>query len=135
MRVFDTTFVIDLVNSDPGAVIIAQRIDQEGSVAALSVVSVHEFLLGIHIRYFEKEMLKTKLEGAERDFAPFVILPLTYEIVGESAKIQASMTKKGKIAGINDIYIAATAVVNKSSVVTRNVAHFDQIHGLTVESY
>lgn len=135
MRVFDTTFVIDLMNSDPNALKIAQGIDQESSVAALSVISVHEFLLGIYIRYLGKEVLKTKLESAERDLAPFVILPLTYEIVEESAKIQASITKKGTVVGINDIYIAATAVVTKSPIVTRNVSHFDHIQRLTIESY
>lgn len=135
MRVFDITFVIDLMNSDPNALKIAQGIDQESSVAALSVISVHEFLLGIYIRYLGKEVLKTKLESAERDLAPFVILPLTYEIVEESAKIQASITKKGTVVGINDIYIAATAVVTKSPIVTRNVSHFDHIQRLTIESY
>lgn len=123
------------MNSDPNALKIAQGIDQESSVAALSVISVHEFLLGIHIRYLGKEVLKTKLESAERDLAPFVILPLTYEIVEESAKIQASITKKGTVVGINDIYIAATAVVTKSPIVTRNVSHFDHIQRLTIESY
>ena len=135
MRVFDTTFIIDLVNSDPGAVKIAQSTDQEGSVAALSVVSVHEYLLGIHVRYSEKEVLKTKLEAAERDLAPFMTLPLTCEIAEESAKIQASLTKRGKITGINDIYIAATALSTKSPIVTRNTSHFENIQGLTVESY
>lgn len=123
------------MNSDPNALKIAQGIDQESSVAALSVISVHEFLLGIYIRYLGKEVLKTKLESAERDLAPFVILPLTYEIVEESAKIQASITKKGTVVGINDIYIAATAVVTKSPIVTRNVSHFDHIQRLTIESY
>jgi tRNA(fMet)-specific endonuclease VapC len=135
LRVFDTTFIIDLVNSDPDAVKIAQSTDQEGSVAALSVVSVHEYLLGIHVRYSEKEVLKTKLEAAERDLAPFMTLPLTYEIAEESAKIQASLTKRGKMIGINDIYIAATAISTKSPIVTRNTPHFENIQGLTVESY
>ena len=136
MRVFDTTFVIDLVNSDPGAVKVAQRTDQEGSIASLSVISVHEYFLGIHVKYSEKkEILKTKLEAAERDLAPFVILPLTYEIVSESAKIQASLTKRGRLIGINDVYVAATAIVAKSPIVTRNRAHFENVQGLVIETY
>jgi predicted nucleic acid-binding protein len=137
LRVFDTTFIIDLVNSDPRAVKIAQRTDQEGSVASLSVISVHKHLLGVCVKYSGKEILKVKLEAAERDLAPFMILPLTYDIVSESAKIQASLIKRGRFIGINDIYIAATvtAVANKSPIVTRNRLHFENIQGLTVEPY
>ena len=71
---------MDLVNSDPRAVKIAQSTDQEGSVASLSVISGHEYLLGVYVKYSGKEILKVKLEAAERDLAPFMILPLTYDI-------------------------------------------------------
>lgn len=136
MQVADTSFIIDLSNSDPGAVKIAENIDQEGSVVALSAVSVHEYLLGIHVRYFgDKETLKAKIEAAERDLLPFMILPLTHEIAMESARIQALLARQGKTIGINDIYIAATAMVNKATVVTRNVAHFEYVQGLSVERY
>ena len=137
MRVFDTSFIIDLSNDDSGAISLANTVDKEGSVAAISVVSVHEYMFGIHIKYFkeEKEVQKAKLEAAEKQLMAFMILPLTQEIAIESARIEAVLTKRGQIIGINDIYIAATAMVNKASVVTRNSSHFGQVQELSVEEY
>ncbi len=136
MRIFDTSYVIDLSNSDEGAINTAKVIAREGSVAALSVVSVHEYLVGVYLRYFGKnEILATKLQSAERDLSPFMILPLTREIAAESSRILVSLMKKGQIIGINDLYIASTAFLNKASVVTRNMSHFKRIEGLSVEKY
>ncbi len=136
LRVFDSSFVIDLIHSDPDAAGLARLIDEEHSVAAISVVSIHEYFLGIHLRYFQdKEILSGKLEAAEKDLMPFMILPITREIAMESARIQATLSKRGRTIGINDVYIAATAMVNKAVVVTRNTSHFEQIQGLHVEKY
>ncbi len=83
----------------------------------------------------DKDLLKEKLEAAEKDLMPFMVLPLTKEIAMESAKIQATLERWGRTIGINDVYIAATAMVNKASLVTRNDSHFDQVEGLLVEKY
>jgi tRNA(fMet)-specific endonuclease VapC len=136
LRVFDSSFIIDLIHADPQAAKLSRLIDDEHSVAALSAVSVHEYLLGIHLKYFrDEDLLKEKLEAAEKDLMPFMVLPLTKEIAMESAKIQATLARRGRTIGINDIYIAATAMVNKASLVTRNASHFDQVEGLLVEKY
>ena len=136
MRVFDTSFIIDLSNADSGAAKLANIVDEEGSVAAISVVSVHEYVLGIHLRYFsEKELLTTKLDAAERELLAFEILPFTHEIAMQSARIHAALTKAGRIIGINDIYIAATALAHKAAVVTRNHSEFEHVQGLVVQKY
>lgn len=136
MRLFDTTFIIDLTRSDEGAKKVASLVDAEGSVAALSVVSIHEYFLGIHMRYLQdKELLSKKLEAAERQITSFMILPVTREIALESAQLQATLAKRGRIIGINDLYIAATAIVHKASVVTRNVDEFDHVQEITIEKY
>ena len=136
MRVFDTTFIIDLSNADPGATKLASVVDGEGSVAAVSAITVHEYLLGIHIRYFqEKELLTAKLDAAEKELTAFMILPFTQDVAMESARIQAALTKRGQIIGINDIYIAATAMLHKATIVTRNSSDFEHVQGLPVEEY
>lgn len=136
MRVFDTSFIIDLSNSDPGAIKLANAIDEDASVAAISVISVQEYVLGIQMKYLnDKELLAAKLQAAEKVLSAFMILPITQEIAMQSAKIQAVLTKSGKIIGINDIYIAATALANQAPVVTRNVSEFEHVEGLTVQRY
>ncbi|MCP8308186.1 MAG: type II toxin-antitoxin system VapC family toxin [archaeon] len=136
MRIFDTTFIIDLINSDPEAASIARKVDEEGSFAGISVISAHEYLFGIYYRYFgnEKELRK-RLSSAKRDLSRFGILPLTYDIVEISSKIHAHLERSGEVIGINDIYIASTALFYKLRVVTRNIEDFKRISGLEIETY
>lgn len=136
MRVFDTSFIIDLSNNDAGATKLAQSVDEEHSVAAISVISVHEYIFGIYNRYFQgKELLETKLGAAEKELLSFMIMPLTEEIAKESARLQAMLAKRGLMIGINDIYIAATALVHGATLVTRNSSAFRRVEGLSVEKY
>lgn len=136
MRLFDTPFIIDLTRSDEGAKKLANLVDSESSIAALSVVSIHEYFLGIHMKYFlEKELLSKKLEAGERQIAAFMTLPLTREIALKSAQLQSVLARRGQVIGINDLYIAATAIVHKASVVTRNVDEFNRVQEITIEKY
>ena len=135
MILFDTTFLIDLVNGDPGAVKIASNLDEMEESAALSVISMHEYLLGVYLTYYGKELFRQKLDSAKRDLSKFRILPFTKNSAHLSAKIQAEVTKKGKPIGINDIYIGATALYYNIKLMSRNERHFKQITGLDLTTY
>ena len=135
MRLFDTTFLIDLVNNHPGAVRKARQADKEDSLAAVSVITVHEYLLGVYLAYYESKQLPEKLDSAKRDLTPFQPVPLTSEIAEESSKLQAQTERRGKPKGINDLYIAATALRLKLALVTRNVRDFEGIPELELETY
>ncbi|TLX99763.1 MAG: PIN domain-containing protein [Thaumarchaeota archaeon] len=135
LRLFDTTFVVDLVNDDPGAVRLAKAVDEESSLAALSVVSVHEYLFGVHFRYLRDKTLSGRLSSARRDLARFEIIPLTQDVVELSAGVHAELARAGRLIGINDVYIAATALKFGMTVVSRNEAHFGRVKSLRTESY
>jgi tRNA(fMet)-specific endonuclease VapC len=137
LRVFDTSFIIDLTLEDLAAVKLAREMDSQGSVAAISAISVHEYIVGVYMKYLgsDEEILNSKLEAAEKLLLPFVILPFTGEIARESARIEAELSKRGQMIGINDVYIAATALTNRATVTTRNAAHFARVSGLSVEKY
>ncbi len=66
---------------------------------------------------------------------PYQTIPLTAEIVEESSKIQAQMQRHGETPGMNDLYIASTALTLKLALVTRNTQDFKRIPGLKVETY
>ena len=124
------------MNADPGAGSLARTVDEEHSFAALSVISVHEYLFGIHYKHQEDEdRLRMKLASAKKDLSRFEILPLTKEIVEISSRIHAQLERKGQTIGINDIYIASTALHFKLKLVTRNSEHYQRIYGLQVETY
>ncbi len=136
MRLFDTTFIVDLVNTDPGASDFAAKVDGENSVATISVVTVHEYLFGVYFRYGrERSKLGEKLASAARDLQRFEILPLTRDVAEVSSRIHSELSMTGQVIGINDIYIAATALFYNLNLVTRNTGHFSRIRGLKLESY
>ena len=66
---------------------------------------------------------------------PYQTIPLTVEIVEESSKVQAQMQRRGETLGINDLYIASTALTLKLALVTRNAQDFRRIPGLKIETY
>ena len=137
MRLFDTTFVVDLVNGQPAAVRVAETVDEESSLAAISVVTVHEYLFGIHYRYGREggDMLQEKLASAGNDLERFEAIPPSREVVETSAGIHAELARLGKQIGINDVYIAATGIRYGLTVVTRNKSHFERVPKLKVEGY
>ncbi len=64
----------------------------------------------------------------------FLLLPLDYAIFAKAAKIHVSL-RRGQQIEDNDIYIAATAIVNGCTLVTANDKHFSRIDGLKVENW
>jgi predicted nucleic acid-binding protein len=128
--------MVDLVNSDLGAVELARVVDEEASLAAISVISVHEYLFGVYFRYRNEEgMLKRKLVSARNDLERFEVIPVTTEVAEVSSSIHADLAAAGCQIGINDVYIAATARRYELSLVTRNTKHFKRITKLKLETY
>ncbi len=135
MRLFDTAFLVDVVNEDRGAEELARKVEREQSFAAISVITVYEYLRGVYYVYFSSKQLDEKLESANRDLAAFQTVPLTAEIARDSSQLQTSLQHMGKILGINDLYIASTALSLNLALVTRNAKDFDRVPGLKVETY
>ena len=63
------------------------------------------------------------------------VLPLGNKEALLAGDILASLRKTGQIIGIEDVLLAATALANQYTVVTRNVGHFSRIPGLNVENW
>jgi predicted nucleic acid-binding protein len=136
LRLFDTGFIVDLVNADEGALKVAKVVDDEASLAAISAISVHEYLFGVYFKYIrEPDELKTKLISARNDLERFEVIPVTREVAEVSGRFQAELAASGSQIRINDVYIAATAARYGLSLVTRNIKLFKRIPKLKVENY
>ena len=136
MYLLDTDYVISLVRGDEGAMNLAKRIEEELAYRAISIVTVHEYLLGIYFSYWRNEKkLEEMLERAESELMRFDIIPYDYKIARKTAEIMAYLRREGKIIGLADVIIAATALVNELKLVTRNTEHFSRIPGLKIITY
>lgn len=71
----------------------------------------------------------------ERFLSPFQILPSTADVCWEYGKAFRYLQTNGLLIGANDLWIAATALVNDCGLVTRNVREFQRVPGLVVVEY
>jgi len=132
----DTSFLIDLVNNDPGAITIAREIDLLEERPGLSAISAEEYLRGVYYLYCENESsLREKLMSAENDLSAFEIIPITYDIALKAAEIDAELLRKGEPLSLPDIIIASTALVKNLILLTRNLKHFRRINELRIRVY
>jgi len=132
----DTSFLIDLVNGDQGAISIAKEVDLIGERMGLSVISVEEYIRGIYYLYWKEEnKLKRKVAQALNDLNAFEIIPMDQKIAIKTAEIEVKLIKKGEMLSLPDLIIAATALTHNLILVTRNIKHFNRIEELTIRTY
>ena len=61
MYLFDTDFLINLAKGDKGALNFARKVEREMAFRAISVVTVHEYLLGTYFSYFKRKNKLNKM--------------------------------------------------------------------------
>lgn len=136
MYLADTSFIIDLIKSDSGALAKAKEIDEHQLRVSLSAITVEEYLRGIFYLFGEdEEKLEQKLSEAETDLARFDIIDFSYQIARVAAEIDGNLARTGKMIGFADVLIGATARFHNLRVLTRNTSHFSRIPGLDIVDY
>lgn len=132
MYLFDTTYIIDLINEDKGAVKKAKEIDSTPVFKAISVITVQEYLRGIYYLFSENEkLLNTKLNEAEKELSYFDIIPIDYSIARLAAQTDANLMQKSTPVSIADVLIATSAIKYNLTVITRNQKDFEKIAMVT----
>jgi tRNA(fMet)-specific endonuclease VapC len=68
----------------------------------------------------------------DRLVSTVLVVPLTELEAREHARLQVALRRAGTMIGERDLQIAATALANGHSVLTRNAREFSQVAGLAV---
>jgi predicted nucleic acid-binding protein len=128
----DTNILSELMNPrpDPGVVEWLQNANDEQLY--LSVITLGEILKGIAQLPLSKKRRKLQ-EWLDKTLRPWFderILPVNEAIAGRWGLLAAECKLKGRPLKVADGFIAATALENDLTVVTRNVRDFT---GLGVE--
>ncbi|MBF0546391.1 MAG: type II toxin-antitoxin system VapC family toxin [Candidatus Riflebacteria bacterium] len=90
-----------------------------------------ELLLGV-----EKSQKKEENQKIYNRFLePFEVVSFDDQAAIIYAKIRASLEKRGRIIGPNDMIIAATVMAKRGTLITHNVKEFKKIAGLQLQNW
>ena len=122
----DSDYVADYLGARPSAIQLLSSFAKDD--LSISLITYGEIYEGI---YFGRDPQKTT-DVFQRFLRSVVILPLTQPIMQHFARIRGELRRTGKIIGDFDILIAATAIQNNLTLVTRNIKDYERIPKLTI---
>lgn len=82
----------------------------------------------------ERDWGGPRKQRMEEHLANFVVHPYDREVCRKWAEVSDGARRKGRPVGVADAWIAATAMIHGTSLVTHNGGHFSSIEGLRVIS-
>ena len=120
----DSDWAIDYVDSAPSAVQLLTPLIADG--IAISIITYIEVYQG----FLRKD--PEILPQHEAALGRLVVLPLSVEIAQRCARVREDLRLRGRRTGSRalDLIIAATALEHDLTLVTRNVADYQDIPGL-----
>lgn len=109
----DSSFLIDLVAEDGGAIAKLEEIETDPVV--VSAITIYEIGLGLDLDEHSafNEIMRT-----------VDVIPVDYAVSARASRLQKRLLSRGERIGHRDALIAATALETDRRVVTRNVAEF-----------
>lgn len=111
----DTDILIDYFSKNPKAAKLIEKLSKKRKVA-ISTITVAELRTG-----WSDEKALFYLS---RLYAITKVLPVTQTVAELAGKFRFEYMRKGKSIPPIDTLIAATAIINNSCLVTRNVRHY-----------
>lgn len=122
----DSDVVADALKGKSQAVQLLSTLSPDG--LAISLVTYGEIYEGI--------LYSRDSKASERVFNRFLrdvtVVPMTRPIMRRFAQLRGQLRAAGNIISDFDLLIAATAIQNNLTLVTRNKRHFARVPGLTI---
>ena len=126
----DSDCIIDFLKGKREAVEIINIYKDELVTTELNLFEIY---FGI---YQKKDFSIGEERSTDEFFNSLQVLPFDKECGKSASKILASQMRKGKMSNQNDVLIISILEKNEiPSIITKNVKHFSNIHGLKVVSY
>jgi tRNA(fMet)-specific endonuclease VapC len=126
----DTDILSELLKQHPQVIHRARVYLAEHGRIAFSIITRYEILRGLKAKqaHAQEAAFDTLCQGC-------VILPLTDRVIDRAATLYAELYRRGALLPDADLLIAATALDAQLTVVTNNLAHFQRIPNLVVETW
>lgn len=125
---FDTDVLIDfLKKKEPSFSILKKLLSKKGNI---SIISWSEIIYGIKKSYNPEKKL-SEFKNFLESFAIGILL-IDEKIAYQFIELKIILEKDKQLLADFDLFIAASAIVNNSFLVTRNVKHFSRIKNLKI---
>ena len=131
MACLDTTFLVDLLRRDPGAISKLKHLEDAGDRLATTHLNLVELYVGAH-RSSDPE---AKLGEVEELLEDLEVLEFGKEECAVCGRMIASLLSRGEPIGTADMIAGCIALAHAQTMITRNTEHYRRIPGLSVESY
>lgn len=121
--ILDTSFLIDLMNSDEGAIALATEIESGSDPQRIPAQAVYELYVGVGYTENGSSEVK-KIRNVIEDFP---VVETTEQIAKMAGRLDGTLRRNGDRVSTNDVIIGATASVFGEPVVTDNVEDFERL--------
>ena len=132
MYLLDTNILSELIKKRPNPHLIERLRSHPAESLLTSCVCVMELRAGSALR---EDFVAFWQRIDEEILSSVGIVPIGVDEAVAAGDILARLRKKGQTIGIEDVFIAASAMTHGLTVVTANVRHFDRIETLRVENW
>ncbi|MHB8361114.1 MAG: PIN domain-containing protein [Thermoplasmataceae archaeon] len=127
----DTSFIIDIMKSDAGAVNKTKDLEKIGVAIMITSISIFELFVGVTLSKKQDQERKKILQI----LAGLSIIGFDEDSAKEAGKIFAEKRKSGLTIDPEDAMIAGICVRRNETLITRNIKHFKGIEGVQIDTY
>lgn len=129
MPIADTSFLIDLMRRDPGALAVYEAYERQGVALQTTAVTALELYKGAFLSGSEHNRKKTAIL-----LELFTVLPVDDTVYEAFGRLSAALVRSGDAIGDFDELIAAVALSCDGEIITRD-RHFSRVPNLKVIAY
>lgn len=126
----DTNACIQYLNNRNTAVKHRLETTPSSSIVLCSVVKAE-----LYHGAYQSSQRERNLALLEKFCGQFASLPFDDRAAEIYGRLRAQLSRQGRIIGPNDLMIAAIAITNDVTLVTRNTREFNRVEGLQLEDW
>ncbi len=130
MRCLDTDLLVSILRGEDEARKIVVELDEEAKGATTSI-NAFEIFFGAYKSERKDENVKETTKLLKR----LMVFSLDLSSAQRVAQISATLAASGETIDFRDAMIAAIALDNNLTLITRNKAHFKRVKNLKIEEW
>ncbi|WP_135853878.1 type II toxin-antitoxin system VapC family toxin [Halorussus salinus] len=128
---FDTAFLIDLMRGDEAAVERMCELESQFVRQRISAMTLFELYYGVA----RSNQPDDERETVEKVLETKPVQPADTAVMRRAGRVSGELENDGTPVADGDVIIGATALTVDEAVLTRNLADFERMPGVTVETY